>query len=91
MSIGGKAQRRASWSWWDPWFLSAGIVALLVATPILVVLSSLVTPSLDIWAHLWETQLLELIWNTLILIVGVGLGVLANPIHAARSRPDLKA
>lgn len=83
MSIGGKAQLRASWSWWDPWFLSAGIVALLVATPILFVLSSLVTPSLDIWAHLWETQLLELIWNTLILIVGVGLGVLVLGIGLA--------
>jgi len=83
VSIGGKAQLRASWSWWDPWFLSAGIVALLVATPILFVLSSLLTPSLDIWAHLWETQLLELIWNTLILIVGVGLGVLVLGIGLA--------
>ncbi|MCZ6875523.1 MAG: ABC transporter permease subunit, partial [bacterium] len=50
-------------------------MALLVATPILVVLSSLATPSFDIWRHLWETQLLELIANTLVLIVGVGLGV----------------
>jgi iron(III) transport system permease protein len=83
VSIGGKAQLRASWSWWDPWFLSAGIVALLVATPILFVLSSLLTPSLDIWAHLWETQLLELIWNTLILIVGVGLGVLVLGVGLA--------
>jgi iron(III) transport system permease protein len=44
--------------------------------PILVVLSSLATPSLDIWVHLWRTYLLELVWNTLALIVGVGLGVL---------------
>ena len=76
MSIGGNAQRRASRSWRDPWFLAAGIVALLVATPILVVLSSLLTPSLDVWAHLWETQLLELIRNTFLLIIGVGSGVL---------------
>ncbi len=76
MSIGGNAQRRSSWFWLDSWFLSAGIVALLVATPILVVLSSLLTPSFDVWAHLWETQLLELIWNTLLLIMGVGSGVL---------------
>ncbi len=76
MSIGGNAQRRASRSWRDPWFLAAGIVALLVATPILVVLSSLLTPSLDVWAHLWETQLLELVRNTFLLIIGVGSGVL---------------
>jgi iron(III) transport system permease protein len=30
----------------------------------------------EIWAHLWRTYLLELLWNTLALIVGVGLGVL---------------
>ncbi|MGH7405827.1 MAG: iron ABC transporter permease, partial [Candidatus Methylomirabilales bacterium] len=59
----------------DPWPLAAGAVALVVATPILVVVSSLVTPSLDIWSHLWQTQLLELIWNTLKLIIGVGGGV----------------
>ncbi len=52
------------------------MVALLVALPILVVVSSLATPSTEIWAHLWETQLAELIWNTLALIVGVGCGVL---------------
>ncbi len=59
----------------DPWPLAAGAVALVVATPILVVVSSLVTPSLDVWSHLWQTQLLELIWNTVTLIVGVGGGV----------------
>ncbi|HZX60628.1 MAG TPA: iron ABC transporter permease [Candidatus Methylomirabilis sp.] len=59
----------------DPWPLAAGAVALVVATPILIVLSSLATPTLDVWAHLWQTQLLELIWNTVALIVGVGAGV----------------
>ncbi len=64
------------WPRSDPWLVAAGTVALLVATPILVVVSSLVSPSPDIWAHLWETQLVELIWNTLILIIGVGFSVL---------------
>ncbi|MFQ5520300.1 MAG: ABC transporter permease [Candidatus Methylomirabilia bacterium] len=59
----------------DPWVVAAGGVALLVATPILVVVSSLVTPSVEVWRHLWETQLVELVGNTLALIVGVGLGV----------------
>ncbi|HSF29142.1 MAG TPA: iron ABC transporter permease [Candidatus Tectomicrobia bacterium] len=52
------------------------MIGLLVATPIMVVVSSLATPSVDIWAHLWRTYLLELIWNTLALVAGVGLGVL---------------
>lgn len=70
------ARRAASWPWRDPWPVAAGVVALLVATPILVVLFSLATPSLDIWAHLWRTSLVGLIWNTFALIAGVGLGVL---------------
>jgi iron(III) transport system permease protein len=56
--------------------VAAGIMALLVATPILVVFSSLATPSVGVWTHLWQTQLTELVWNTLTLMIGVGLGVL---------------
>ncbi|MGH7405419.1 MAG: ABC transporter permease [Candidatus Methylomirabilales bacterium] len=59
----------------DPWPLAAGAVALVVTTPILVVISSLATPTVEVWVHLWQTQLLELIWNTLKLIIGVGGGV----------------
>lgn len=59
----------------DPWSVAAGAVALVVATPILVMTSSLASPSVDVWRHLWETQLGELVWNTLALIAGVGLGV----------------
>jgi iron(III) transport system permease protein len=58
------------------WSIGAGAIAVVVATPILVVVSSLATPSLEIWAHLWRTYLLELVWNTLVLIAGVGVGVL---------------
>jgi iron(III) transport system permease protein len=55
--------------------VAAGSVALVVAIPILVVLSSLVAPHTEVWRHLWRTQLPELITNTLALIVGVGAGV----------------
>ena len=55
--------------------MAAGVIALLVATPIRGggVLAG--HPSVEIWAHLWRTYLLELVWNTLALIAGVGLGV----------------
>jgi iron(III) transport system permease protein len=70
-------QRRLKlWPQGDAWPLAAGAIAFLIATPILVVLSSLATPSLEVWEHLWRTYLLELVWNTLILIAGVGVGVL---------------
>jgi iron(III) transport system permease protein len=52
-------------------------IASLVAVPSLAVLASLAHPSREIWAHLWRTQLPELIGNTLALVAGVGVGTLA--------------
>jgi iron(III) transport system permease protein len=59
-------------------FLRAGTVlaASLVAVPILAVVLSFLTPAYAVWAHLWRTQLVELLRNTLILLLGVGLGTL---------------
>lgn len=51
-------------------------ITLVLAVPILAVLTSLTTPAGDIWRHLWRTQLLELFLNTARLLVGVGLGTL---------------
>jgi iron(III) transport system permease protein len=68
--------RPVRWLKGDPWPVAAGVIALLVATPIVVVVSSLAIPSVEIWTHLWRTYLLELVWNTLALIAGVSLGVL---------------
>ncbi|HEV8673875.1 MAG TPA: iron ABC transporter permease [Methylomirabilota bacterium] len=59
----------------EPWSLAAGMVATLVAAPIVLVALSLARPSVDVWRHLWETQLLALIGHTLALAAGVGLGV----------------
>src|SRR5919201_1174787 len=72
-SIRYRMRGSALWSRGDRGPVAAGLVALLVAVPIMVVVSSLATPSLDVWAHLWQTRLLELLWNTHGLIVGDGL------------------
>ena len=58
--------------------LIAGAVgtAVIVAVPILAVAWSLRHPVWDVWAHLWQTQLLELLLNTGQLLLGVGIGVL---------------
>lgn len=58
------------------WACTAIGTAAVVAVPIVAVLSSLVVPSGDVWRHLWRTQLLELIVNTLLLLLGVGTGTL---------------
>jgi iron(III) transport system permease protein len=59
----------------DAWPLAAGLVALLVTLPVLVVCAALAAPTVEVWRHLWATQLVELIGHTLALVVGVGLGV----------------
>lgn len=50
-------------------------VCILVAAPLLMLLRSWLLLDEALWQHLWQTQLLELIKNTLILLVGVGVGV----------------
>jgi iron(III) transport system permease protein len=56
------------------WTVAALCLAALVALPVVVVLAQLLAPRADVWAHLWETQLLELVLNTLVLLVGVAIG-----------------
>ena len=51
-------------------------IATVVAVPILAVLSSLLAPSADVWQHLWRTQLVGLVVNTVGLLLGVGAGTL---------------
>src|SRR3989441_6220659 len=60
----------------SPWTLLGTLIAAIVAVRIVAVLSSLATPRLEVWAHLWRTQLGELIGNTLLLLVGVGAGTM---------------
>ena len=44
--------------------------------PIVAVFSSFLTPAGEMWRHLWRTQLVELILNTVLLLAGVGYGTL---------------
>jgi iron(III) transport system permease protein len=60
----------STWAW-----LAVGVAAVL-ALPIVAVVSSLLIPAGDVWIHLWRTQLLELVGNTVLLLAGVGVGTL---------------
>jgi iron(III) transport system permease protein len=57
------------------WYPIAFAVALLVLLPLSVLLFSWHEVDRQIWAHLWQTQLMRLIGNTLMLVLGVGIGV----------------
>ncbi|HEY7139956.1 MAG TPA: iron ABC transporter permease [Methylomirabilota bacterium] len=63
---------RRSWGWPAAALLTASLVSL----PILTVVSSLTHPAREVWAHLWRTQLPELLLNTIGLVAAVGAGAL---------------
>lgn len=58
------------------WAIAVGVIAVLVAAPLAFVVASLLTPSVDVWQHLWETRLPTMITSTLLLLVLVGAGTL---------------
>lgn len=68
---------------WNPWAIAVGAIALLIALPILVVISSLFTNQGDIWGHLATTVLSRYLLNSLGLAVGVSVGVLLLGVGTA--------
>lgn len=58
----------------DSWSLFAFCVAALIGTPIITVLIVAATDTSDIWQHLFNTVLGTYIQQTLILMIGVGVG-----------------
>ena len=58
----------------DGWTVGAVVVAALVATPLIAVVSIAFAPDDDIWAHLSATVLPLYIEKTLLLMLGVGAG-----------------
>ena len=65
------------------WYPIAFAIAALVLLPLSVLLLSWHEVDGQIWAHLWQTQMPRLIGNTLVLVVGVSLGVLLLGVSLA--------
>ncbi|MCD5975398.1 ABC transporter permease [Pseudomonas quasicaspiana] len=57
------------------WYPLVFAIAALVLLPLSVLLLSWQTIDMQIWSHLWETQMPRLLGNTLTLVLGVGVGV----------------
>lgn len=58
------------------WRLFALGMGTLLFVPIAVTLASWFTPDMEVWRHIQETLLAEILGNTLMLVLGVGAGVL---------------
>ena len=67
----------------DVWTVFVMAIAILIATPVLFVLSSIFTNSAAVWNHLAATVLPGYILNSLLLIFGVGIGVLFLGVSSA--------
>ncbi|MFZ1988293.1 MAG: iron ABC transporter permease, partial [Alphaproteobacteria bacterium] len=65
------------------WYLFALVLAILVAAPLLVIASSWLDPQTAVWRHLAETVLNRLVLNTLVLALGVSIGVLVIGVGLA--------
>ncbi len=57
------------------WYPVTFSVAALVLLPLSVLLFSWYEIDSGVWAHLWETQMARLLGNTVVLLLGVGVGV----------------
>lgn len=67
----------------DLWTIIVIAIALMIATPIIFVFSSVFTNSGEIWQHLLNTVLKDYILNSCWLILGVGTGVLIIGVGTA--------
>ena len=60
----------------DRWRVLALLLAILVLIPVLVVMSSFIHPEPEVWQHLFDYVLGDLLVNTFWLVLGVGIGTL---------------
>ena len=67
----------------DGWRLLVLAVFMLVLTPLLVVAGSFLWPQPELWKHLQQTLLTDLLFNTLWLVLGVPIGTLLLGVSLA--------
>lgn len=58
------------------WTWSTLVVALLVVAPVAMLATSVLRPNTDVWREQWQTRLPGEIRDTVLLLVGVGLGTI---------------
>ncbi|MFH7320039.1 ABC transporter permease [Desulfurivibrio sp. D14AmB] len=67
----------------DFWGVGVPLLALIMALPVLVVLSSVLRPAGEVWRHLAATVLPAYVGNTILLMLGVGVGTLLLGVSCA--------
>ncbi len=67
----------------DPWSIGILLLTAVLATPLLTVAGFLFQPAGEVWQHLRDTVLGEYVLNSLMLVVGVGVGTLLLGVTTA--------
>ncbi|MCU7842823.1 MAG: iron ABC transporter permease [Candidatus Thiodiazotropha sp. (ex Monitilora ramsayi)] len=67
----------------NAWGIGVLSIALLLAIPVLLVLSFLFEPAGEVWQHLVDTVLQDYVTNSLLLMLGVAIGVLVLGVSTA--------
>jgi iron(III) transport system permease protein len=71
---GSRKEKRLALRWPSFYLTSTVLIALIVAVPILTVISFIFNPATDTWQHLVDTVLRDYISNSLLLMLGVAVG-----------------
>jgi iron(III) transport system permease protein len=79
-AAGGGLRSRLQFDWWT---LGVCAAALLLAAPVLTVFSFVLHPAGEVWRHLAATVLAEYVGNSLLLVLGVGVGTLLMGVSTA--------
>ena len=67
----------------DAWGVSTLLIAAILALPVLVIFAHVFIPASEVWMHLRSTVLADYVLNSLILLIGVGIGVLIIGVPTA--------
>lgn len=65
------------------WQTAAALLTALLALPVLVVFGYVFSPTAEVWAHLADTVLADYVSNSLLLMIGVAIGVLGLGVSTA--------
>ncbi|AHK80281.1 iron ABC transporter permease [Ectothiorhodospira haloalkaliphila] len=79
----GGALSGPRWRRPDAWSIGTLLIAAVLALPILVIFAHVFIPASEVWEHLRQTVLQDYVVNSLILMLGVGVGVLLIGVPTA--------
>ena len=75
--------QKVSWGWVNPWNLGTALIAGRAILPIAAIVYLALAPGDGIWSHLASTVLPSYIFNTLVLMLGVGAATIAIGVASA--------